>query len=85
MLTPTPKVFPAQRKAKVVDGLTQIVCDPGRVALRAVLEQDAELVPTESSERIALTDPTLKNASKLAKHLVPGDMPASVVDNLELV
>jgi len=56
-----------------------------RRAGRAVLEQDAELVPAQPRQRIALAQVALQHAADLAQHLVTGLVAAGVVDELELV
>ena len=51
----------------------------------AVLEQDAEFVATDAGQMVAGSYRPPQNVGQLPEHLVAGQMPAGVVDDLELV
>jgi hypothetical protein len=70
---------------ELLDGVHQILRDPERVLLRAVLEQDAELIAAEARQGIALAQGPLEHGRELAQERIARHMAAGVVDELELV
>ena len=72
-------------EAVIADRLTQGIGDAQRLLERAIGEQNPELVAAEPGERIARAHARLQHAGDLPQQLIPGGVPAGIVDQFELI
>ena len=76
-------VFPYE--AVVGDRVADVHSDLPRLVDRAADQQRAELVATQATHEVGITDLVLDQRGYLAKHVVTGKMPATVVHGLESI
>ncbi len=84
MLAPTVKVLSSHETEPLHD-LQKHVGEPLGGILGAILQQQTELVPSQPGHHGGGGQAVLEQHGKLAQQLVPGHVPAGVVDHLELI
>jgi hypothetical protein len=72
-------------ETKVHDGSQQRLRHRLRLINRAIRQQHAEFISTQTGQHIILAHSGLEQSRKLAQEFVAGGMSASVVDHLELI
>ncbi|MNK70955.1 hypothetical protein D3C87_903950 [compost metagenome] len=76
---------PLPDKVQILHSLTQRLGNLFRRIRRAVLQQDAELITTQSRQRIALAQSGLQQRTNVPQQLIAGGMAAGVVNQFELI
>ena len=72
-------------KMQALHGLTQTLGDSLRHIRRAVFQQNAELIPSQSRQGVAFAQTGLQQRTDMAQQLIACRMAAGVVNQLELI